>query len=147
MTTVEIEAVTSAALTRQPSIGGAPSIRSFRHSLHRTSSRATLPERGERMLEELARDNSVDDDDDNEYAGNNVTNERYTQGRDENIHHQTVPPSFVLGEEVDPPARSDSAQPNVVRDSSAPEHDDTYIIGSHSEGRRSLEGRGWKQAV
>ncbi|KAJ9095750.1 hypothetical protein QFC19_007463 [Naganishia cerealis] len=49
-------------------------IRSFRttrtarsiagHSLHRVSSRATLPERGERMLRELAPD--VDDDDDEE---------------------------------------------------------------------------------
>ena len=142
MTTVEIEAVTSDALSRQPSIGAAPSIRSFRHSLHRSSSRATLPERGERMLEEIARDNAELEDDDVE--NDNIQTRDLSSHTPVNVgpeHSTTVPPSFVLGDQIDISPRS--AQNSTHQESSH----DSGLIRTSLEGRRSLEGRGWKEAV
>jgi hypothetical protein len=132
MTTVEIDAVTSTALSRQPSIG-ALSVRSTGRSLHRSSSRATLPERGERMLQDIARDHENDEvDDDVEADGQ---------------HNQGVP-QFIYGQEGNLLGRTPSnAENGIVLGTALPVSISDGRQSSEAQGRSSLEGRGWRQAV
>lgn len=139
-------------------------IRSFRttrtarsiagHSLHRVSSRATLPERGERMLRELAPDADDDDEEDDEAAAHAsrpvMREQQQTQyppqpqesesDRRERLQQEEMdregaayqPAPFVLGNELDvttPPAARLAADTNTR---------------TTKGGRASQEGAGWR---
>lgn len=109
-------------LSRQPSIS-----RQSMHSLRRVGSRATLPERGERMLEAIANEHDHEHDHDHAHGG------------EEDATHSTVPPQFVLGEEI--PAAGTRPQSRAsVRTQERVE----AVIPV----RTSVEGKqGWKEAV
>jgi hypothetical protein len=95
------------------------------------------------MLEEIARDNAELEDDD--IVENDQTRPRDlpsdTPANAGPEHTTTVPPSFVLGDQIDISPRS--AQNSTNQEISH----ETGLNRTSLEGRRSLEGRGWKEAV
>lgn len=122
-------------LSRQPSVAGTASIRSIRHSLHRSSSRATLPERGERLLEALAGEaRGGDEDEDDEDEGDRqearlAPQQQQQQQQSRQVQtHQEPETAFVLGdaEETDRPDVFVPAQSAVVNGVGIPTNAQSY---------------------
>lgn len=124
-------------LSRAPSRGAASirSTRSARYSLHRVSSRATLPERGERMLQQLA-DEEADNEQDDDVPEQSGQAERKSRDLADDAR-----PQFVLANEVElgeiAPIPGSTPAPSVRAEAGR----------ASVEGRRSLEGKGWKEAA
>lgn len=97
------------------------------------------------MLEDIARENDHGDD-----LEDDLDNERrerpYEVGPQDAHHGAGVPPQFVLGEEVDVASRSATPTPGHSQ-YRAPSPPTDQLARTSLEGRRSLEGRGWKEAA
>lgn len=113
-------------LSRVPSVAGA--------SLRRVSSRATLPERGERMLERITphRAEQEGDDDEGETEGDRREREQQEEMNREHLES----PQFVLGEEVTSVVQSTPTHTGVGQEDA---------VQSTSSQRKSIEGSGWKR--
>lgn len=93
------------------------------------------------MLEEIARDNAELEDDDNEIDNTQPRDVSSDMPANVGPDHTTVPSSFVLGDQIDISPRS--AQNSTTQEMPH----DSGLNRTSVEGRRSLEGRGWKEAV
>ncbi len=113
-------------MSRVPSVAGGTSLR-------RVSSRATLPERGERMLERITPNTPGQDDYDNEREGETEGERRERAQQEEMDREELASPQFVLGDEITHPT---------------PIHSDAEATTEFtSSDSKSAEGAGWRAVV